>query len=87
MKLGQAVLEFIDWSFWDSTSWGMEDSNLGFVIVPDQERAFINCLEIYSFLTDFILPPVPGPCLSADEELRCVGEVVDVVNGERMDIS
>ena len=88
MKLGQAVLDLIDGSFWESTSWSMEDIPLGFSIVSDQYGAFPQYLEVGTFMSDFTTPPpVRGLCLWADEELRCAGEVVDVVKGEGMNFS
>ena len=86
MKLGQAVLAFIDGSLWESTSWGMKDIPLGFSIVPYQDREFPYYLEVGTIMYDFIPPPVHGPCLWADEELRCAGEVLDVMKGELMEI-
>ena len=58
-----------------------------FYFVLDQDGAFPHYLEVGPFMSDFIFPPVPGPCLWDDEELRCNGEVVDVVKGEVMDLS
>ena len=63
MKLGQAVLTLIDGSLWEITYWGMEDSPLGFFILPDQDGVFPNHLEVCPFMSDFIFPPVPGPYL------------------------
>ena len=58
MKLGQAVLDLIDGSFWESTSWSMEDIPLGFSIVSDQYGAFPQYLEVGTFMSDFTTPPL-----------------------------
>ena len=70
LKLGQTVLELIGGSLWERKHWGMEDSPLVFAIVPDQDGAFPHYFEAGTFMSDFIFPPSPGPCLWDDEELR-----------------
>ena len=87
MKLGQAVLILIDGSLLESTSSGMKDIPLVFVIVPDQDIVLPHYLELGPFMYDFISPPVLGPCLGSDEELKCAGKVVYVLKGEVMELS
>ena len=57
MKLGQAVLDLIDGSLWEITSWGMKEITMRFSIVSDQDRAFTNYLKVGPFMSDFTPPP------------------------------
>ena len=70
MKLVQSVLDLIDGILLEGKYWGMDNNPMGFVIVTDQDRVFTHYLEADPLMYDFTPPPVLGPCLWADEDLR-----------------
>ena len=63
MKPFQSVLSLIDGSLCESIFWVMEDSPLVISIVPYKDGAFTNYLKAGPFMSDFIFPFVPVPCL------------------------
>ena len=46
---------------------------MGFAIVPDQDGAFTHYLEVGTFMSNFILLPVPGPGFWDDKKLGRTG--------------